>query len=104
MGVSVSLKEIYQASTLVKMAMLVSSEKDQQQPEELTDWDRETETAIPGSMLVHKRLSQHRKDTNDHDREVLLTGATSFLSSAILSSLLEGSSISKAHWVAIPAE
>jgi aspyridone synthetase, hybrid polyketide synthase / nonribosomal peptide synthetase len=102
MGVSLSLKELYQNSTLAKMATLVTAEKEQQDPEKPIDWD--SETALPESLIVHPRQSQTQRQTKDRDREVLLTGSTTFLGSAILASLVESPNVSKIHCVAVAAE
>lgn len=99
MGVSLSLKELYQDSTLAKMATRIRLEREQQEPEEPIDWH--SETALPDSLALPPRQSQLPRKTGNHDREVLLTGSTTFLGSAILASLVENPYVTKVHCVAV---
>ena len=102
MGVSLSLKEMYQDSTLAKMAARVNAEKEQQEPEEPINWD--SETALPGSLVVQSQQSQIRNQAENLDREVLLTGSTTFLGSAILAALVEDANVSKVRCIAVARE
>ena len=102
-GVSMSIMELYQASTLSRMAAHISAKKVEQLPHnEAIDWI--VETAVPDAILVTPRREHGLRQIKDRDREVLLTGATSFLGGAVLASLLEDASVSQIHCIAVPPE
>ena len=104
MRVSVPLRDLYKASTLGRMAAQIAAEKTDQQRQEEISIAWESETAVPAAVYISTRQAQSRSCTKHNDREVLLTGSTSFLGSAILTSLLQDDSIGKVHCLAIPAE
>ena len=98
-GVAISINDLYQSSTLGTMATRITAEQEQQPEQELIDWN--TETNVSESMRLDER---HQRPIKDYDIEILLTGATSFLGSAILSSLLEDHRVRRIHCIAVPAE
>ena len=101
-SVAISIQDLYQSSTLGSMAARITAKKAQQPQQEFIDWD--TETAVPGSMCRDERYEPPKRFIKENDREVLLTGATSFLGVAILSSLLKDHTVRKIHCIAIPAD
>lgn len=101
-GVSTSIMELYQASTLRRMAAYVSAKKEEQMPLDEIDWA--IETAVPDTILETPRSKHGLRQMKESDREVLLTGSTSFLGGAVLASLIEDASVSKVHCIAIPPE
>ena len=101
-SVAIPLKDLYQYSTLRNMAARIAAEKAQQAPSDLIDWD--TETAIQDLVYVHEHNNQHARHALHQDREILLTGATSFLGAAILASLLEDHTVGNIHCIAISAD
>ena len=101
-SVAISIKDLYQSSTLGSMAARITAKKAQQPQEELIDWD--IETAVPDSMCIDERHVQSERQTKGHDREILLTGATSFLGAAVLTSLLEDQRVCRVHCIAISAD
>lgn len=102
-GVSMSIMELYQASTLSRMAAHISAKKGEQLPHnEAIDWI--LETAVPDAILATPRREHGLRQIKGRNREVLLTGAMSFLGGAILASLLEDASVSQIHCIAVPPQ
>jgi len=102
MGVSISIMELYQASTLSRMATHVGAKRKEQTPLDEIDWV--IETAVPDTILRTPRSEHTFLQKKDSNREVLLTGSTSFLGGAVLASLIEDASLSKIHCIAVPPE
>ena len=98
LGLSVPVTELYQASTLGRMAAHLHAEKGLQGPIEEIDWERETEFSTSSSE-TNTTSSGSIRESN---REVLLTGAHTFLGSEILQALIGDSSIKRIHCVALP--
>ncbi|KAH7139912.1 polyketide synthase [Dactylonectria estremocensis] len=104
-GVVVSTRTLYQASTLREMARRI----DEQQTAEGDDVEREidwaAETAVPRSLLRQIReLPAPVKSTKSDGVEVLLTGATSFLGGHLLQALLRSPVVRKVHCIAVLAD
>jgi len=105
MGVAVSTRDLYQASTLRQMAAEIGLRRDGQPEDDEIKWD--VETAVPDWVLQDASVDGYHTRNNKPPKhktigiEVLLTGATSFLGSVILHSLTTNTSISKIHCVAI---
>lgn len=97
-GVVLPLLDLYRASTLAQMASRINFEKEQR-TEHAIDW--EVETAVPGDLRLISSEKPAKRNINKHSRRILLTGATSFLGSAILRALLESSDVSMVYCVAI---
>lgn len=98
LGLAVSVTELYQASTLGRMAAHLHAEKGQQGPIEDIDWERETEFQM-SSPSLHATPSGPIRESN---REILLTGAHTFLGAEILQALVSDSSVRRVHCVALP--
>ncbi|KAF5860978.1 hypothetical protein ETB97_000888, partial [Aspergillus alliaceus] len=100
-GISVSTRELYSASTLRQMAARIESQREDQLTEnEDINWERETE--IPVDLMAAVRGTTRPLSTPvTKDIEVLLTGATGFLGASILNALLGDPAIGKVHCVAI---
>ncbi|KAI9687177.1 MAG: putative Hybrid PKS-NRPS biosynthetic cluster [Bathelium mastoideum] len=100
MGVELLLQDLYQASTLAKMAALTSKERSQL-VEDTIDWT--AETAIPAKFLenAQSHLPDPISTPSKYQRQVLLTGATGFLGSEILLQLIGDEDIAKIHCIAI---
>ncbi|PNY28310.1 Hybrid Polyketide synthase-nonribosomal peptide synthetase [Tolypocladium capitatum] len=98
LGVAVSVTELYQASTLGRMAAHLHAEKLQQRPTEDIDWERETEFRISSSSL-HMTPSGSMRESS---REILLTGAHTFLGAEILQALVGDGGVKRVHCVALP--
>ncbi|GKT49532.1 hybrid PKS-NRPS synthetase lepA [Colletotrichum spaethianum] len=98
MGVSLSLKDMYHASTLGAMAALVAQRKSDSWVPEVIDWD--TETALAGSLdaSVSDGWGPPRKEGG---LGVLMTGSTDFLGGAILASLLKSPQVAKIHCITV---
>lgn len=99
--VTISIQDLYQSSTLGSMASRITTKKAQQPQQGPIDWD--TETAVPDSMSSERR-DQSKRQIKEHDREILLTGATSFLGVAVLRSLLEDHRVCRIHCIACSAD
>ncbi|CAG8978702.1 hypothetical protein HYALB_00004685 [Hymenoscyphus albidus] len=95
---TVSIAELYQASTLGRMAAHLFAKKDNQGPIEELDWEKETEFQVPSMSLSTPTTSSVR----DSGYEILLTGAHSFLGAEILQILVHDSSVKRVHCVALP--
>jgi aspyridone synthetase (hybrid polyketide synthase/nonribosomal peptide synthetase) len=101
-GVTLPISELYQASTLARMAARINIEK-AHQLEQAIDWD--VETAVPEDLItISSEDEPVQNRVHSQSREILLTGSTTFLGSAILSSLLSDSSVRKIHCVAVPPD
>ncbi|XXG98991.1 hypothetical protein Hte_005324 [Hypoxylon texense] len=101
-GVPVPLQHLYQASTLGKMAALISTGRSQLCAEEIS-WDLESD--VPDHILEALHESSSQPAPLRHEgRLVLLTGATSFLGSEILAALLNDDDVSRIYCIAVPEE
>ncbi|KAJ4347483.1 hypothetical protein N0V95_005404 [Ascochyta clinopodiicola] len=96
MGIAIPIAELYQASTLGRMAVRLQAKKVQHEPFEKIDWEKETEFQTPSKS--HGSFSESTGPV----REVLLTGAHAFHGAEILRVLLNESNIKRIHCVAIP--
>ncbi|KAK5991435.1 Hybrid PKS-NRPS synthetase lepA [Cladobotryum mycophilum] len=99
-GVQMSLSDLYKHSTLSGMAALINSKREGVPPPKAIDWSEETAVskAIPTSQVAVDSLAK------ESGREVLLSGATSFLGKTILTKLLNDATVSKIHCVAVARE
>ncbi|KAM3505085.1 hypothetical protein MY11210_008110 [Beauveria gryllotalpidicola] len=114
MGVRVSTKALYQASTLSGMARCVAEQREQQQrqsdeEEAEADIDWAAEVAVPPSMLAqieesHSSSAAWRPRKTTGLLEILLTGATGFLGGQLLERLVQSARVSKVHCVAVPVD
>ncbi|OAA40384.1 nonribosomal peptide synthase [Beauveria brongniartii RCEF 3172] len=112
MGVRVSTKALYQASTLSGMARCVAEQRSDDEAEEDIDWA--AEVAVPPSLLAQIEQSQHssspfvgssaRRPHKTTGLEILLTGATGFLGGQLLERLVQSPRVSKVHCVAVPVD
>ena len=100
MGVQLPLHELYQASTLRRMAATTSNQRSQLVAEAI-DWV--AETSIPTNILEAAKV-QSSPPPRKNQRHVLLTGATGFLGSEILKELMSDENIAQIHCIAIPAD
>jgi thioester reductase-like protein/acyl carrier protein len=98
LGLAVSITELYQASTLGAMAAHLRAKKGEQEPMEEIDWEKETEFPTPSLEPEKESIQTPTKST----REVLLTGAHTFLGAEILQALVRDNSVKRVHCVAIP--
>ncbi|KAI1077856.1 hypothetical protein F5B20DRAFT_550573 [Whalleya microplaca] len=98
LGLAVPIAELYQASTLGRMASHLRAGKVQQGPVEDIDWEKEIEFQISSASLL-PTTSELTRETN---REILLTGAHTFLGAEILQALVRDSSVRRVHCIALP--
>ncbi|KAL2071167.1 hypothetical protein VTL71DRAFT_12402 [Oculimacula yallundae] len=101
-GILVPLSKLYQASMLRRMASVIGIAKMEQQVDELIDWD--AETAIPEKTFLALNGLSSGKQIRRQGREILLTGSTTFLGSAILDALLADETVNKIHCIAVTAD
>lgn len=99
-GVSLPLKDLYRASTLKQMAVRINSARGNQ-IEQTIDW--EAETAVPEELLTLSRGSS-AKVVNFENLEILLTGATTFMGSALLKALVEVPNVRRIHCISVTAD
>ncbi|RDW90313.1 uncharacterized protein DSM5745_02088 [Aspergillus mulundensis] len=90
-NVSVPVMALYDASTLAAMALKIRSSESLA----VIDWD--AETSVPETLAVGEP-STHRKTTN---LTVVLTGATGYLGSRVLTSLIANEHVTRIHCVAV---
>ncbi|OAQ65042.1 hybrid NRPS/PKS enzyme [Pochonia chlamydosporia 170] len=97
-GVTLSLQQLYQATTLRPMSALMHADR-VRLTEDKIDWVEETsmpanfQDIAPCSSTVALRK---------HKRHVLLTGSTSFLGQEILRQLITNNDVEKVHCIAVP--
>ncbi|PYI33371.1 putative polyketide synthase [Aspergillus indologenus CBS 114.80] len=103
MAVSISTRELYEASTLRQMTARIDFQREHQVIEnEAIDWA--AETAVPESLVTAARDTSKPsavRRNDDQAIEVLMTGATGFLGGCILNELLQDPQINKVHCVAV---
>lgn len=99
LGISVTVAELYQASTLGRMAAHLDREKGVQSPIEAIDWEEETHF-LPSPVQLDVTAPNPIPRLN---REVLLTGAHTFLGSGILQALISDNTVKRVHCIAVPA-
>ncbi|KAM7215919.1 lovastatin nonaketide synthase [Rhypophila decipiens] len=107
MGISMELHRLYAASTLSKMAVALSQQRECVVPDAI-DWLKET--SVPGQVLEY--VDAALTDSNDSgtmmssvprstNRQVILTGSTGFLGGEILKVLVASPDVSKIHCIAV---
>ncbi|KAL2810746.1 hypothetical protein BJX63DRAFT_433986 [Aspergillus granulosus] len=109
MGISISARDLYQASTLRRMAALIDAQQQEGQLLEDTEIDWATETAVTPTTTLPPlspvgALPAKRCRNAEDGIQVLLTGATNFLGGATLKALIHAPSVSTIHCVAIPPD
>ncbi|KAH6983171.1 hypothetical protein BKA56DRAFT_484010 [Ilyonectria sp. MPI-CAGE-AT-0026] len=107
-GVAVSTRTLYQASTLREMARRIDEQQEAQADDTGKEIDWSAETAIPKQLLTrireHAAPAKSLKSAKSDGIEVLMTGATSFLGENLLQALLQSSVVRRMHCVAIMAD
>ncbi|PWY94774.1 polyketide synthase [Aspergillus sclerotioniger CBS 115572] len=104
MGVQVSTRDLYRASTLADMAKTVFEGRQRAaaangDPEDI-EWA--TETAIPEWLKQRvQQLTPLPAEPKTDGLQVVLTGATGFLGGRILQTLLQSPAVQKVHCIAI---
>jgi aspyridone synthetase (hybrid polyketide synthase/nonribosomal peptide synthetase) len=96
MLVDLSIKDMYNHSTLGAMTKLVSDRARDAPPTPLIDWAKET--ALPSGLNLNTEGT-----VADEDMEIILTGATGFLGRAILRSLIASPKVKHIHCLATGA-
>ncbi|KAI0911302.1 hypothetical protein F4823DRAFT_636623 [Ustulina deusta] len=99
LGLTVAVTDLYQASTLGRMAAKLGAGKGQQSLGEDIDWERETNFQVSPSSRASITTYPPLRDSN---REVLLTGAHTFLGAEILQALVNDSTVKRVHCIALP--
>ncbi|KAK8914934.1 Fusarin C synthetase [Metarhizium anisopliae] len=98
--VSVSVFDLFANSTLGRMAARIDESTDTTTSPETIDWNTETLFDVPViETSDDDSYKQHRATSGR--LEIILTGATGFLGSSILASLVQDARVSKVHCVAI---
>ncbi|KAK1726269.1 uncharacterized protein BDZ83DRAFT_616985 [Colletotrichum acutatum] len=111
-GVETSTKQMYEATTLRAMTRAVFEDSAAAEENARIDWN--TETAVPGwlreeietigATVASASAAAVEKDKTEAGIEVLLTGASSFPGSHILTALLNHPSVRKVHCIAVPSD
>ena len=100
-GVSVTLRELYGASTLAQMALKVDARK-AEAPSMTINWL--AETAIPQNILDCMNSTANIKQTKRRQVsgcQILLTGSTSFLGRVLVQVLLQVPELKRVHCIAV---
>lgn len=97
-GVTVSVFDLFQASTLGEMAAKIDGSTIQGPATMSIDWDEETR--IDTDLGVFRAQEPLPSETTN-GLQVALTGATGFLGVSILKTLLEDKRVSKVHCLAV---
>ncbi|KAK1636867.1 hypothetical protein BDP81DRAFT_471828, partial [Colletotrichum phormii] len=116
-GVEISTKRMYEAITLRAMTRAVFEDSTAAAAEENARIDWDAETAVPGWLREEIGKIETtttnaaaadaiavKKGKTESGIEVLLTGASSFPGSHILTALLHHPSIRKVHCIAVPSD
>ncbi|EME39480.1 hybrid polyketide synthetase [Dothistroma septosporum NZE10] len=102
MGLSISLAELYETSTLREMAEKMASVRRTQPKPSLIDWDAEVQVPTPiAKLAAAARPDDHAESAATSGTEVVLTGAADLLGYEILVALLNEPSVRVIHCVAI---
>ncbi|KXG49293.1 Acyl transferase/acyl hydrolase/lysophospholipase [Penicillium griseofulvum] len=97
-GVSITIRELYGASTLSSMAIKITTEK-AKSPSKSVNWFEET--LIPEELLNSAKTAPVSRRSASTGCEILLTGSTGFLGSVLVQALVENSLVSKVHCIAV---
>ncbi|GIZ42216.1 hypothetical protein CKM354_000549200 [Cercospora kikuchii] len=104
MFVDLSIRDLFMHSTIGSMAELISDRVSDLPARETINWDQETR--LPDDLKLALRASSS-DPTAAADvascKEILLTGADTFLGGHILQSLLHNPSIRRVHCLAVPS-
>ncbi|GFF78602.1 nonribosomal peptide synthetase 14 [Aspergillus lentulus] len=103
-GVSVTLRELYSASTLAQMALKVDARK-AEAPSMSINWL--AETAIPQNILDCASSTTNIRRPKQYQGsgcQILLTGSTSFLGRALVQALLQVPEVDRVHCIAVEKE
>lgn len=115
MGIKIPLHELYEVSTLGRMAARAGHERSQVVPdEEAIDWDRETAIPLEIQQLLSPATSSQPSSTptlssssSSHlgpRHRILLTGAGGFIGSEILRALIADQDVAEIHCIAVPVD
>ncbi|KAI9830142.1 MAG: hypothetical protein M1819_005819 [Sarea resinae] len=99
LGAKIPLLELFQTSTLGSMASRIALRSGGTQEIKEIDWTDETAIGREERLLAARGSTE--KPVSNENIEVLLTGATGFVGSALLQSLVADPNISRVHCVAI---
>lgn len=101
-GIGITLADLFQASSLKRMAALIFTEPSDRSTEPI-DWAREISLPTPLKELSLSTIEPLAKFPANEGpaKVVLLTGATGFLGTALLRALVHDASVAKVHCVAI---
>ncbi|KAA8651101.1 putative Nonribosomal peptide synthetase [Aspergillus tanneri] len=103
-GVSLTLRELYGASTLALMALKVKARK-AEAPSTSINWL--AETAIPQNILEHVVPTPNTMPPKNYQGsgcEILLTGSTSFLGRVLVQVLVQMPEVHGVHCIAVEKE
>lgn len=106
-GVSLRLFDLYHNSTLTAMTDLIASCSEAQLSRTTIDWTQETALPVSVTEEIATSSSSPRPAAAAHSssgREIILTGALSFLGSTILRHLLRDKRIKTVHCICVPDE
>jgi thioester reductase-like protein len=102
-GVSMSIRELYSASSLGSMAAMIGAELGSHTPAELC-WEKEIEDLQRGLVPREEAAGSAPDKPRTHARHILLTGSASFLGLAILKALIQDDSVDMVHCIAVAPE
>lgn len=97
-GVALTLRDLYASSTLSSMAAKVDTEK-AKSPVKTVNWFEET--LVPEDIIASSDQIPLPRSLQSSDREILLTGSTSFLGKALVQALGQNHNVKRIHCVAV---
>ncbi|KAJ4163171.1 hypothetical protein LMH87_004915 [Akanthomyces muscarius] len=102
MGVLVPTQKLYRACTLRDMSAVIQSQKGSQEHDEEINWEEETSWKQTQLHELSQLVSHREAKTGDNSgAHILLTGANSFLGTAILDTLVKNEAVAGVYCIAI---
>nr|A0A482N9V7.1 RecName: Full=Hybrid PKS-NRPS synthetase iccA; Short=PKS-NRPS iccA; AltName: Full=Ilicicolin H biosynthesis cluster protein A [Talaromyces variabilis]QBQ83704.1 polyketide synthase-nonribosomal peptide synthetase [Talaromyces variabilis] len=105
-GIEISTRVLYQASTLREMALCVDEQREEQADALEQHFDWQAETSLPKWLLdqIEDLPKTTKQPPKPNGIDILMTGATSFIGGRLLRSLVRSPSVRKVHCVAVLAD
>ncbi|KUJ09018.1 lovastatin nonaketide synthase [Mollisia scopiformis] len=103
MGIGIPLHELYRCSTLRAMAAVTNEERGRLVTQTI-DWELETSIDPVPEHVLAANGSTNPVLTLRNQRRIVLTGATGFLGSEILTVLMDDNEVATIYCIAVPAD
>jgi amino acid adenylation domain-containing protein/thioester reductase-like protein len=100
-GITISLPELFQASTIGSMASRIQMKATTEPLLDDFNWNQEISALLDVSSVLQSPITRIRPTERDTKLEILLTGATGFLGRHLLRLLVDDHRVQAVHCVAI---